>query len=203
MSAETDRYHAQAAHLFERSIAVKQAVRDAHLDKVARIAAMAVACLAGGGKLLFAGNGGSAADAQHIAAEFVVRLRSEVNRRALPAIALSLDVSTLTAAANDYGYDRIYARAIEALGRPGDLFIGLTTSGRSANIVHGFETARAMGLLTAGLLGGDGGKALALCDVALVVPSLEAGRVQEVHITAGHAIVEIVEEALKASGLLG
>lgn len=129
MSAETDRYHAQAVHLFERSIAVKQAVCDAHLGEVARMAAMAVACLAGGGKLLFAGNGGSAADAQHIAAEFVVRLRSEVNRRALPAIALSLDVSTLTAAANDYGYNRIYARAIEALGRPGDLFIGLTTSG--------------------------------------------------------------------------
>jgi len=198
-----DQFEAQAAALFDRSLAVKREVRDRQMGDVARIAGMVVECLAGGGKLLLAGNGGSAADAQHIAAEFLVRLRSEVNRRSLPAIALTLDVSTLTAGANDYGYEQIFARALEGLGGPGDLFIGFTTSGRSPNIIRALERARGLGLKTAGMLGGDGGQALALCDAALVVPSREAGRVQEVHITAGHAICEIAEDALAARRLLG
>lgn len=203
MPTSEELYEIQARALFDRSLAVKARVRDEHLASVAAIAGLAVECLAKGNKLLLAGNGGSAADAQHIAAEFLVRLRTEVNRRALPAIALSLDVSTLTASANDYGYERIYARALEGLGREGDVFLGFTTSGRSPNILRAFEAASAIGIKTAGFLGGDGGAALALCDQALVVPSTEAGRVQEVHITAGHAIVEIVEDALKARRLLG
>ena len=202
MKEKLSAYRQQAEALFDRSLAVKTRVRAEHLGQVAKIADMAVECLAGGGKLLFAGNGGSAADAQHIAAEFLVRLRAGHDRKALPAIALSLDVSTLTAAANDYGFERIYARALEGLAAKGDLFIGLTTSGRSPNILRALEKAREMGVTTVGLLGGDGGPAASLCDEALIVPSDEAGRVQEVHIMAGHAICEIVEDALRRRSLL-
>ena len=203
MSFREAHYSELAAHVFDRSIALKTIVRDKHLGVIVEMARRAVECIAGGGKLLLAGNGGSAADAQHIAAEFLVRLRSTVNRRALPAFTLALDPSTLTAAGNDYGFEQIFARGVEGLGRPGDVFIGFTTSGRSPNIVRALEAAQKIGLTTMGFLGADGGPALQFCDVALVVPSEETGRVQEVHITAGHVLVEIVEDELKSRGLLG
>lgn len=202
MRVDEAQFKSQAEALFDRSLALKSRVRAHCLGEVAAIARLVAECLAGGGKIMLAGNGGSAGDAQHIAGEFLVRLRSQVNRRALPAIALALDTSTLTACANDYGYEMIYARAVEGLGRPGDLFLGFTTSGNSPNILRAFEQARVMGIKTAGFLGGDGGKAAALCDAAFIVPDTETGRVQEVHITAGHAIVEIAEDALSAQGLL-
>ncbi len=150
-------------------------------------------CLSEGGRVLLFGNGGSAADAQHIAGELVGRFMAE--RRGLAAIALTTDTSALTAIANDYGFDAVFARQIEALGRRGDVAIGISTSGHSANVVRGIEAARAAGLFTAGLLGGDGGRLKSLCDLALVVPHPVTARVQECHITLGHMICELVERA--------
>ena len=143
-----------------------------------------------GGKVLFAGNGGSAADAMHFAEELVVRYHRD--RRALAAVAL-LDTTTITCAGNDLGYVQIFSRQVEALGRPGDVFVGLTTSGNSANVLRGFEMARRLGLATVGFLGRDGGKALELCDLALVVPSPATARVQEMHKLLFHSLCEYVD----------
>ncbi|MCA3278870.1 MAG: SIS domain-containing protein [Roseomonas sp.] len=152
--------------------------------------------LRGGGKLFFCGNGGSAADAQHLATELLVRLRSRVERPSWPAIALTLDPAALTAGGNDYGFDDVFARPLSGLGRRGDVLFGITTSGRSANVVKALEVARSMGIGTIGFLGGNGGNAAALCDVALIVPSMETARIQEAHITLGHAILELLEDRL-------
>jgi D-sedoheptulose 7-phosphate isomerase len=138
------------------------------------------------------GNGGSAADAQHLAAEFVNRFRLE--RRALPALALTVDTSVLTSIANDSGYDRVFARQIEAFGRPDDVAVGLSTSGASANVIAGVRQARQQGLVTVGFSGGDGGALLREVDHCLVVPSKTAARVQELHIIAGHVICDLVEQ---------
>ncbi len=171
-----------------------------HAGDVASIAVAVADALRGGGTILLCGNGGSAADAQHLAAEFVVRLKPTFNRRSLPALALAGDAPLLTAAANDLGFEHVFARLVEALGRPGDLLVGLTTSGRSANVVRALETARAGGIRTVGFLGGDGGAALAHCDLALTIAGADPGRVQEAHMLAGHAVVECAEELLVASG---
>ena len=186
--------------LFQRSIALKQEIVAGHLDRIVGMANVCVEALAGGGKLMICGNGGSAADAQHLAAELLVRLRPHVNRDGIAAIALTMDSSTLTACGNDYGYDELFERMVMALGRPGDVLLGITTSGKSANVNRALRTARARGIRTIGLLGGDGGGALAECDVALVVPSRETGRIQESHITIGHALMELIEDGLLASG---
>ncbi len=186
--------------LFERSIAVKQQVMEDHLGSIVQMADICVEALGAGGKLLVCGNGGSAADAQHLAAELLVRLRPEVNRDGIPAIALTMDSSTLTACGNDYGYEELFERMVMTLGRKGDVLLGITTSGKSANVNRALRTARARGLHTIGLLGGDGGSSLAECDAALVVPSRETGRIQESHITAGHALMEMIEEGLLAKG---
>jgi D-sedoheptulose 7-phosphate isomerase len=159
--------------------------------EIHHLAAYAKKALAAGGKLLLVGNGGSAADAQHIATELVVRFEKE--RPALPAIALTTDTSALTAAANDYGAERMFARQVEALGRPGDLLIAITTSGRSANITAALRTARAMGIATGLLTGRDGGEALALADIAVVVPSEVTARIQEMHILVGHILCAAIE----------
>lgn len=143
------------------------------------------------GKVLVAGNGGSAADAMHLAEELVVRFQK--NRRALAAMAL-LDTTAVTCAGNDFGYDFIFSRQIEAFGNPGDVFIGFTTSGNSANILKGFEAARKQGLVTAGFLGKDGGKAMALCDIALLVPSPVTARAQEGHKVLYHSLCEWVDQ---------
>nr|WP_255575467.1 SIS domain-containing protein [Caldovatus aquaticus] len=163
------------------------------------VLAVVAACersLRAGGKLLFCGNGGSAADAQHLATEWLVRLRARVERPSWPAIALTLDPAALTAGGNDYGFEQVFARPLAGLGRAGDVLFGITTSGRSPNVLRALETARAMGIVTVGLLGGDGGPARALCDHALVVPSAETARVQELHIALGHAVLELLEDRL-------
>jgi D-sedoheptulose 7-phosphate isomerase len=143
------------------------------------------------GKVLLMGNGGSAADSQHIAAEIVGRFKKE--RKGLPAIALTTDTSILTSVGNDYGYDYIFSRQIEALCRPEDIVIGLTTSGNSANVVSAIEVAKKIGATTVGLTGGTGGKLNALCDYNLVVPSSVTARIQEAHIFIGHSLCEILE----------
>lgn len=183
--------------LLARSIEVKRALLEGdHAERLARIAQVCIDALSSGGKLMFCGNGGSAADAQHLAAELLVRLRSEVNREGLPAIALALDTSSMTACGNDYSYEVYYERVVRAVGRRGDVLIGISTSGRSPNIIRAFKAAREMGIATAGLLGGTGGPVLADSDLAIVVPSSETGRIQEGHITLGHALMEMIEDGL-------
>ncbi len=161
------------------------------IEEVAR--AMAAA-LEKGGKVLFFGNGGSAADAQHLAAELVNRMSAE--RPGIPAVALTTDTSALTSIANDRGYDRVFARQVEALGSLGDVAFGLSTSGKSPSIIEALRVSRAKGLLTVALLGGEGGPAREHADHALVVPSGSTARIQEVHILAGHLICEAVEALL-------
>ena len=168
--------------------------RAGDVDRTAR--AMA-GSLAAGGKVLFFGNGGSAADAQHLAAELVNRMTLE--RRAIAAIALTTDSSILTSIANDSAFDRVFSRQVEALGRPGDVAFAITTSGNSPAILRALGCARQMGLTTVGLLGNDGGRALPLCDHPLVVESPVTARIQEVHILIGHLLCEEVESLLASA----
>lgn len=149
-----------------------------------------------GNKVLIAGNGGSAADSQHFAAELVVRLTSGSNRPPLPAIALTVDTSILTAAANDFGYDRIFSRQIEALGNAGDIFIGLSTSGKSPNIIEAFRAAKAKSIATLGLFGQSGLPQGSLCDLPLTIASASTMRIQEEHIFILHLLVELTESLL-------
>src|SRR6185436_8197606 len=150
--------------------------------------------LQSGGKLLLAGNGGSAADAQHIATELVVRFKK--NRRALPAIALTTDSSALTAIGNDLGFEHLFSRQIEALGRPGDVFLGLSTSGRSPNILAACRAARETGMAVIGFTGATGGAMSDLCDALVRVPSDDTPFIQQVHIAIGHTVCAIAEESL-------
>jgi D-sedoheptulose 7-phosphate isomerase len=152
-------------------------------------------CFRAGGKLLLFGNGGSAADAQHIAGEFINRFLPQ-DRRALPAIALSTDGGVLTCIANDTGFENIFARQIEALGALGDVCLAITTSGNSPNVVAAIEAARDKGLKVIGLLGRDGGRCAQLCDLALIVGSQDTQRIQETHNLIGHVVCELVEKIL-------
>ncbi|HEY9194811.1 MAG TPA: D-sedoheptulose 7-phosphate isomerase [Mucilaginibacter sp.] len=152
---------------------------------------MMTSALKNGNKVLFAGNGGSAADAQHLAAELTGRFVKE--RQALPGIALTVDTSAMTAIANDYHYDRVFARQVEAYARPGDLFIGISTSGNSQGILNAFETATKYGCKTLGLSGRDGGKMNGLCDLNIVIPSNATARIQEMHILIGHIMCQAVD----------
>lgn len=145
-----------------------------------------------GNKLLVAGNGGSASDAQHIAAEFTGRYVKE--RKPLAAIALSTDTSALTAISNDYGFEQVFARQLEALAQPGDLFLGISTSGNSGNVLKAFESAKLAGCKTLGLSGNDGGKMTAFCDLNIVVPSDITARIQEMHILIGHIFCKAVDD---------
>jgi D-sedoheptulose 7-phosphate isomerase len=147
-------------------------------------------------KVLLCGNGGSAADAQHLATEFVIRLSPSIKRPGLPAIALTTDSSTLTAGSNDLGYDAVFARSIEALGNEGDVLIGITTSGNSPSVNNAFIKAREKKMATIGFLGKDGGAAKALVDLAIIVPSNDTQRIQEGHITIGHIIFQEVEQEM-------
>jgi D-sedoheptulose 7-phosphate isomerase len=149
-----------------------------------------------GNKLIFCGNGGSAADAQHLATEMLIRLRGSVARNSWPAITLAMDASALTAAGNDFGFDAVFERPLRGLGRAGDILIGITTSGRSANVLRALEAAREMNIFTVGFLGGDGGDAQALCDHALIVPEFNTMRVQECHIALGHVVLTALEDRL-------
>lgn len=172
------------------------ATRQALAEPFARLAQVCSAALAGGGKILFCGNGGSAADAQHLAAELVVRYR--VNRRALPGIALTTDSSILTAAANDFSFDEVFSRQVEALARPGDVVIGITTSGKSPNILKALQAAKAIGAVPAALTGRDGGDLPGLADPCLIVPSNVTARIQEMHILIGHMLCEVLEQQAAA-----
>jgi phosphoheptose isomerase len=181
--------------LFDAHIATVQALR-AQEFRIEEFGKLLVDHLRHGNRIFLCGNGGSAADAQHIAAEMVCRF--ETNRRALPAIALTTDTSVLTAIGNDFGYDHVFSRQVEALARPGDLLIGISTSGNSGNVIAAVEQARNMGVDTLGLLGGDGGKLAALVDHALVVPAKETARIQECHILIGHIWCGMVDQAFSA-----
>jgi D-sedoheptulose 7-phosphate isomerase len=147
-------------------------------------------------KVLLCGNGGSAADAQHLATEFVIRLSPHIKRPALPAIALTTDSSLLTAGANDIGYDNVFTRSIEALGNEGDVLIGISTSGNSPSVNNAFQKARKMKLATIGFLGKGGGKSKSLVDLAIIIPSDDTQRIQEGHITIGHIIFQEVEQEM-------
>ncbi|NQX61401.1 D-sedoheptulose 7-phosphate isomerase [Paenibacillus qinlingensis] len=151
-----------------------------------------------GNKIMLGGNGGSAADAQHIAGEFVSRFYFD--RPGLPCIALTTDTSILTAIGNDYGYEQLFARQIQANGQSGDLFIGISTSGNSPNVIRGLEMCRAMGITTIGLTGELGGRMAALCDICIRIPSQETPRIQEAHILIGHILCAIVEESIFGKG---
>ncbi len=149
-----------------------------------------------GGKILFCGNGGSAADAQHLAAEFMIRLSHDLNRPAIPAIALTTDSSNLTAGGNDIGFDNVFARNVEGLGNAGDVLIAISTSGNSENVIRAVQKAKSKNIISIGLLGGNGGKLKSLVDIAIIVPSGNVQRIQEGHITIGHILCESVERIL-------
>jgi D-sedoheptulose 7-phosphate isomerase len=183
------------AHLSRSLAALERAARDAPmLDSARRIAAAIVAALRAGHRLLIIGNGGSAADAQHIAAEIVGRYKQD--RPAYAAIALTTDTSALTAIANDYGFEQVFARQVEGLGRRGDVLLALSTSGRSPNIVAALRAARQRGLITVGFTGGQGEALGALCDHLLVAPSDETGIVQQIHLAVAHGICDEIEQSL-------
>ncbi len=147
-------------------------------------------------KILLCGNGGSAADAQHLATEFVIRLNPRIQRPGLPAIALTTDTSNLTAGANDLGYENVFARSIEALGNEGDILLGISTSGNSENINRAFSAARKRKMISIGFLGKDGGASKGLCDLPIIIPATDTQRIQEGHITIGHIIFQQVEQEL-------
>lgn len=187
-------FEARIRAIVTESIAVKRGVLEREVGATARVAKVILAALKRGNRVFFFGNGGSAGDSQHLAGELLGRFLRE--RRALAGLALTTDSSTLTAVANDYSYAEVFARQIEGLGRPGDVAVGITTSGRSANVIQALRRAKAMGLTTVALTGGTGGQAAKVADYAIIVPSSSTPRIQESHITLGHAICELVEAAM-------
>jgi len=178
---------------FAEHAGIVEATRQAVRAPLTQLAEACIASLEAGGKILFCGNGGSAADAQHLATELVVRYK--LNRRALGAIALTTDTSALTAGANDFSFDEVFSRQVEALGRPGDVLIGISTSGNSPNVLKALEAARAIGMVPAGFSGRDGGKMVGLSEPLLIVPNTVTARIQEMHILIGHQLCDIVERA--------
>ena len=165
------------------------------IPSIEEASALIVSTLKAGNKVLLIGNGGSAADAQHIAAELTGRYKSE--RKGLPAIALTTDTSALTAISNDYGYDRVFGRQVEALANEGDLLIGISTSGNSANILSALALAKELGCATLGMSGKNGGKMNDTCDLNLVIPSNDTPRIQEIHILIGHILCQAVDDAFE------
>ena len=188
---------------FEDSISIKQQILDENSYEVLIDAGDVISnSISNAGKLLLCGNGGSAADAQHLAAEFLIRLTSDVNRESIPALSLAQDTSTLTACINDYGSDNVFKRVFSALSAKGDVLLVITTSGNSKNIIETLKLAKERGIYSLGFLGNEGGEALSYCDSAFVVPSKVTARIQESHITAGHALLQYVEDSLLEKGWL-
>ena len=185
------------AQALEEHAAVMQATRDECAGDLARLAELTLQTVMDGGTIFFCGNGGSAADAQHLAAEYVVRFARE--RRAVAAIALSTDTSVLTAGANDYGYETIFERQVRALGRGGDLLVMHSTSGESENLLRAADAAREMGIRTAAVLAKGGGRLKDRVDFALVVPTKSTARAQEAHLTIGHIVCEYVDQGVYAA----
>ncbi len=178
--------------IFEESIAVKQKTLEDNLEAIVKSVNTIADCFKKGGKVIFFGNGGSAADSQHAAAEFIGRFQKE--RRSLAAIALTTDSSILTALGNDYGFDSVFARQLEGLGKPEDVAVAISTSGNSKNVLKGAQQAKKMGMKVIALSGCGGGKLAPLSDINLIVPSNVTARIQESHICLYHAICELVEK---------
>jgi D-sedoheptulose 7-phosphate isomerase len=187
--------------MMEKSAALKRRIATELASPVVAVVDACERSLRGGGKLMFCGNGGSAADSQHLATEMLIRLRPTVERESIPALALTLDPAMLTGCGNDYGYERVFERPLRGLGRAGDVLFGITTSGRSANVIRALTAAREMGIVTVGLLGGGGEPAMSHCDHVLLVPDSETARIQECHIALGHAVLELLEDRLIAHPL--
>lgn len=180
----------------KESAATKLRIEDQLLSQISGAIDLIKEALDRKNKILLCGNGGSAADAQHLATEFVIRLNPDIQRPGLPAIALTTDTSNLTAGANDLGYDNVFARSVEALGTEGDVLIGISTSGNSESINRAFRTAQKKKMITIGFLGKDGGASKGLCDLPIIVPAQDTQRIQEGHITIGHIIFQQVEQEL-------
>lgn len=194
MSVENDLY----ANEIDEHEATVTATRSVLREPFAVLVSVCIECLRGGGKIFFFGNGGSAADAQHLATELVVRYRR--NRPSLAAVALTTDTSALTAIGNDFGFEDLFSRQIEGVGRKGDVAIGISTSGNSPNVLKALQQAKSAGLTTIGFGGGTGGKMVQLCDIALIVPSKTTARIQECHILYGHMLCEAIEVAFASGG---
>ena len=192
----------RVAELFKDSIATKQACIELGFQSLVNMGDQISKAIEQGNKIMLCGNGGSAADAQHLAAEMLIRLRPKNNREGIPAIALAQDISTITACGNDFGYEVLFERMVQSLGGSGDCLIGISTSGNSDNVIRAMIEAKRMGVRVYGFLGAGGGRALDICDEAFVVPSNKTGRIQEAHITAGHALMEYVEDNLIESGYI-
>ena len=184
-------------HEFNEHLKVSKATFESIGNKIEVAARLCIDCLNNGNKILIFGNGGSAADAQHIAAEIVGRYK--VERKGLPAIALTTDTSAITAIANDFGYTHVFDRQIEALAHKGDVLIGISTSGSSVNVINALKRAKDLGCKSIGLSGKDGGKFNNLCDVNIVVPAEDIPRIQEMHILIGHTICHLIDQAFKDS----
>ncbi len=177
----------------EESIALEEKIKSEFSEKIVKLADILNDCFKKGGKILLCGNGGSAADAQHIAGELVVRLRSDSKRKALPAIALTVNPSILTAASNDFGFEKVFSRQVEALGKKGDCLLALSTSGESSNVNLAIKTARKIGMKTLALSGKKGGEMSRIVDYSIIVPSSETQRIQEVHLLIGHIVCDLIE----------
>lgn len=181
----------------EDNIFTKQSLFQKHtIELIEEIGVKLAKIIENGGKILFCGNGGSAADSQHLAAELVVRLRSSFERPAIPAIALTVDTSILTAGGNDYGFDYVFSRQVEALGTSKDALIAISTSGNSPNVIKAIEQAQKKNMFVVGFLGGNGGKIKDMCQLSFIAPSSNTARIQETHILVGHILCEIIEESL-------
>ncbi|MBI5324303.1 MAG: D-sedoheptulose 7-phosphate isomerase [Ignavibacteriae bacterium] len=180
----------------EENIAVKKLLLEKCSDSIAKCGTVLADLYGKGGKVMFCGNGGSAADSQHLAAELVIRLRGQINRPALPAMALTVDSSIMTAGGNDIGFENVFARQVEAFGKKGDAIVGISTSGNSENVLRAVKCAKSKELITIGLLGCSGGKIRNECEYSVVVPSDITARIQECHIMIGHIWCEIIEEIL-------
>ena len=185
----------------KKSYETKQAIYndDSLLDEIEKVARKCVELYRGPNKTILAGNGGSAADAQHIAAELVGRYGFD--RPSIPSLALTTDTSNLTAIGNDYGYDKVFSRQLEGMGQRGDIFIGISTSGNSINIINAFNSAKEKGITTVALVGRDGGEMAKLADISLIVPSNSTPRIQESHILIGHILCDIIEKEIFADGV--
>lgn len=188
--------------LFEESISVKMQCLNQGLDCISIMGEEISKSIQNYGKIMLCGNGGSAADAQHLAAEMLVRLRPMNNREGVAAISLAQDTSTITACGNDFGYDVLFERTLRSLGKKDDCLIGITTSGNSKNVILAMKAAKELNIKVFGFLGSGGGEAAHYCDEAFIVPSNDTGRIQEAHITAGHALMEYIEDKLIDNGYL-
>lgn len=185
----------------KKSYETKQAIYENEklLNKIEELSKKCIELYKGSNKTILAGNGGSAADAQHIAAELVGRYGFD--RPSIPSLALTTDTSNLTAIGNDYGYDKVFSRQLEGMGQKGDIFIGISTSGNSVNIINAFHSAKEKGITTVALVGRDGGEMAKMADIAIIVPSDSTPRIQESHILIGHILCDIIEKEIFGDGV--